>query len=83
VPHPEDELRRAVARLVTARGQAAVAEAIGVNQSTLSRYLLGQQRLTMTLAVGLGRAFPDLRARLVGLVSGENAGEDPASVAAS
>lgn len=75
MPHPEDEIRRAVAMLVADEGQAAVADAIGVAQSTVSRYLLGQRRLTMRLAAGLIAAYPHLRATIHAALDAGDAGE--------
>jgi len=69
----ENELRAAVGALVARHGQRSVAEAVGVAQPTVSRYLLGQRRLSMTLAVGLGRAYPDLRGLLDGVLYGRDA----------
>ena len=68
----EVEVRRAVAALVARDGQKAVAEAVGVSQPTVSRYLAGEHRLTIKLATGLGRTYPHLRdalARVLGAVA--------------
>lgn len=65
----ETAVRDAVVALVARDGQSAVAEAIGVSQPTVSRYVMGRTALTLQLAVGLGRAYPEMRgvlARLTG-----------------
>jgi transcriptional regulator with XRE-family HTH domain len=82
----EQRIRRAVAALVARDGQEGVAEAIGVSQPTVSRYLAGRTRLTLPLVVGLGRAYPDLRPLLNRILDGhadQRDDQEPVAAAAS
>lgn len=55
------DFRAAVAALVARVGQSTVAEAIGVSQPTISRFIAGHTRQVMPIAFDLQEVYPELR----------------------